>query len=509
MKQTNLLLLSLALPAILAAQHRYFDPVFPEVKVTADITYGVNATIFQINAGLPEATPQILKMDVYEPAGDSATARPLVVLLHGGIFLPPLHNGTCNGTKQDGEIVELAKRLARRGYVVAAMDYRIGWNPLANTEVARRFTFVNAVHRGVQDSRTCIRFFRKDHSESDQFRIDPEKITLWGTGTGSFISLASATLDNMSDWDRLNFYIPNFGPMVQDSINGNLDGTSVGIVPPNYITGHFAGDTLCTPNHVGFSSDFALAVNMSEGLLDASWLQNDDIPILSFACPSVFLGFPVVVDPCGLYCFGCEGFPFPAPVLGDIAGSCVIQKRQSELGNNSIWLNAAFSDPLSIHALSINEGHEGFYPFWGATVLTPWAFSTMPAPPGPPNFACDTNSVEAGLYLDTVLAYFAPRACAVLGLNANCNVAVKVKEAFRPNILLKISPNPAVHEIRAVADKPILSIELYDLHGRVVWQKSGLNDLNVRIPRGNLPSGVYWLKAYFARGISLRKVVWE
>ncbi|MFN0216089.1 MAG: T9SS type A sorting domain-containing protein [Saprospiraceae bacterium] len=505
MKLSIQLLLGLVFPAMLAAQKRYFDPVFPEVKLSTNVCYGKNITIIQPGPFPPEASPQILKMDVYEPLGDSANARPLVILLHGGIFLPPLQNGTCNGTKQDGEIVEIAKRLARRGFVVAAMDYRIGWNPLANTEIGRRFSFVNAVHRAVQDSRTCIRFFRKNHAENNQFRIDSAKITLWGTGSGSFISLASATLDDVNDWEQPKFHIPNFGPMVQDSINGNLDGTSVGLVPPDYLTGHAQGDTFCIPNHLGFSSDFALAVNMSEGLLDTTWLQNNDVPILSFASPSVILGGPISQDPCGMHCLGCEGFPIPTPVLGEIAGSCVIQALQSQLGNNEVWLNAVFSDPLSIHALSINNGHEGFYPFWGSSELTPWAFSSIPWP----NFSCDTNSVEAGIYLDTVLAYFAPRACALLGLDINCTPVIPVNEPSPINYLLEISPNPSTGKTHIVATKSIFSLELYDSLGNCVQRRTGLNTLEIWLQQENLPSGIYWLKAYFERGIGVSKLIWE
>ncbi len=505
MKQTTFLL-ALALPVLLSAQKRYFDPVFSQVKVTTDVSYGANYVLpFIVPPGI-HTVRQILLMDVYEPEGDTASSRPLVILVHGGNFIPWPQNGSCNGTGQDGEIVEIATRLARRGYVVAAMDYRIGWNPLASTEIARRFSFVNAVHRGVQDSRTCIRFFRKDHAEQNRFRIDPEKITLWGTESGSYISLASATLDDMSDWDKEKFRISPTFPMVQDTFNGNLDGTTVGVVTPTYnaITGLPLGDTLCSPNHLGFSSEFALAVNMSNGLLDSDWLQSDDIPILSFASPSG-IATGLEGDLCKLHCICNYLPPNFLSVLGDVAGSCTIQTMQTALGNNAVWLNAAFSDPLSLHSLSINNGQEGFYPFLGVTELTPWAFSTMP---GPPNLACDTNSVEAGIYLDTVLAYFAPRACAALGLNAECTtVAVKTPSAWEPFLI--ISPNPSSAEISISAKEPILSFELYDQQGRMVQHRTGLNALEVFMLRENLPAGIYWLKVYFVQEISIGKILWE
>jgi len=509
MKLVNIFLLSHALPTLLVAQHRYFDPIFPEVKVTADVIYGVNATVLLINPppnGAGQAIPQNLKMDVYEPANDTASARPLIILLHSGNFLPQQVNGGCNGTKLDGEIVALAQRLAQRGFVVAAADYRLGWNPVL-TDIEIKFTLVNALNRGVQDSRTCIRFFKKDHAENDQFRIDPNKITLWGSGTGGWITLASATLDDMNDW-----YLPKFsspaGPFVYEPVNGNLDGTSVGVVPPNYPP-FPVGDTLCYPNHVGYDSDFALAVNMAGVLLDTSWLQSDDIPVISFASPS-YSGLGYAREACGMGNFGYDIPPFGmVTIIPDVAGSCAIQARQSMLGNNIAWQNAGFSDPLTLHAQTINEGHEGFYPFKETYEYTPWAFASSISPYGVPTAMCDTGFMSASAYLDTVLAYFAPRACAVLGLNANCNMAVATKEPFLRDNLLIVSPNPAVNEIRVIAEKPILSAELYDLHGRIIWKKSGLNAFELRIPRANSPSGVYCLKAQFAEGLCLKKVIWE
>lgn len=509
MDKRTLLILLLTTSTFLAAQKRYFDPIFQHVKVTEDIVYGSNFAIPLLTPPGFHPFRQSLLMDVYEPDGDSLSDRPLVVLLHGGYFLPPPNNGNCNGTKRDGEIVELAQRLARRGYLVAAMDYRIGWNPVASTELARRFTFVNAVHRGVQDARTCVRFFRKDHLEENQFRIDPEKIILWGTETGSFIALASATLDDMSDWDSEQFQISPGFPMLQDTFNGNLDGTSVGTVSQvyNQITGYSVGDTLCSPNHVGYTSDVALVVNMSEGLLDSSWLQTNEIPIISFATPSVTLGGPVVINTCDMYCLGCWQFPFPAVVLAEVAGSCVVQSRQNELGNNAVWHNASFNDPISTYSLAINEGREGFYPFWGATEPAPWAFSTMQTLP--PSMVCDTNAIDAKAYLDTIIAYFVPRACVVLNLDIQCNSVLMAQKSAPNRTLLEVIPNPARNETWIRASEPMVSYEIYTLQGNLVQSRTGISEINILIQKGNFPAGLYLIKAYLSQDLILAKLIWE
>lgn len=508
MRQTSLLLF-LAVPIILVAQQRYFDPVFPEVKVTSNVIYGINATVlFQAPPpnGVGEAIPQNLKMEVYEPQNDTAIARPLVILLHSGNFLPPQVNGGCSGTVLDGEIVALAQRLAQRGFVVAAADYRLGWNPIAGTQAEQVYTLTNALHRGVQDSRTCIRFFKKDHAENDRFRIDPDKITLWGSGTGGWISLASATLDTITDWYKQKFVSPS-GPFLYEPVIGNLDGTSWGVVPMGGPLPH-PGDTLCYPNHTDYNSNFSLAVNMAGILLDTSWLQANDIPIISFTS-NRYSNIVYASEPCGIGDYGNYSPIAWLHLIPEVAGGCAVQARQAQLGNNLPWQNAGFNDPLTLHAQSINEGHEGFYPFDGTQEQSPWAFSTGISPYGVMNVMCDTGFVSASAYLDTVLAYFAPRACVALGLSMNCNTAVPVKEPGLTDNLLKISPNPAMNETRFFAVKSILSVELYDLNGRIVWQNGEINEREVRIPRMNLPSGIYWLRARFIQGSGVAKLIWK
>ena len=58
---------------------RFRDEVFSEVVVTDDVAYGGAVNRW---TGLSET----LLLDVYEPLGDTAAARPAVVVVHGGGF---------------------------------------------------------------------------------------------------------------------------------------------------------------------------------------------------------------------------------------------------------------------------------------------------------------------------------------------------------------------------------------------------------------------------------------
>ncbi len=54
-------------------------------------------------------------MDVYEPAGDSETERPVFLFFHSGNFLPQYVNAGTQGTRQDSVVVEMCERYARMG----------------------------------------------------------------------------------------------------------------------------------------------------------------------------------------------------------------------------------------------------------------------------------------------------------------------------------------------------------------------------------------------------------
>ncbi|MFM7106327.1 MAG: hypothetical protein ACKOW8_12475, partial [Flavobacteriales bacterium] len=83
---------------------RYLEEVFPQVSVTENVLYGVNATV--INATTSgTADPQNLFLDIYQPSGDSDNSRPLVIYLHSGNFLPFPQNQTPSGTRSDFQVV--------------------------------------------------------------------------------------------------------------------------------------------------------------------------------------------------------------------------------------------------------------------------------------------------------------------------------------------------------------------------------------------------------------------
>ena len=156
---------------------RYLTEVFPSTVVASDVNYSNN---YSMLSGSPVL--EALDMDIYEPAADTLSERPLIILLHSGDFLPRYVNQLPTGDKTDSATVELANRFARMGYVVAVPNYRLGWTK-SGTQDIRTETYVQAIYRGMQDAKACIRWFRKNADiNGNIFDVDVTRIAMGGEG---------------------------------------------------------------------------------------------------------------------------------------------------------------------------------------------------------------------------------------------------------------------------------------------------------------------------------------
>ena len=518
-----------------AQDERYIDEVFDNVTVTNDVIYGVNATVLLLgDPNVGEAIPQPLVMDVYEPEGDTETERPLVIYLHTGNFLPQPTFCQISGNRDDDTVVEIAERLAKRGYVVAVADYRLGWNPLASTQSERTYQLINAAYRGVQDARTCIRYFKQDADIlGNTYGVDVDKITLWGQGTGGYISMATATIDEYIDVVLEKFTIDFMGipvPMVIESVNGDIYGTSVGIVPPGTPPPFTVGDTLCYPNHVGYDSDFQLCVNMGGALGDTSWLDAGDPPMISYHVPN---------DSFAPYTEGILTVPTTGDLVVEVQGSYLVQQRANSFGNNDVFAGYNWVDEYTAAANANNDGHEGLFPF---------VYPALPDPLNPPDGVItvgapwewwveeDWNDVFCDLqpgvdlhtinlldnplmseaqgmsYVDSIMGYFLPRACVALDLGCDISAFVSTEEIITAaDVNLTMAPNPASQEVvlRSDFNAPMLDVLMYDMGGRLVQSHMNISTDSYTLNRDNLSPGMYILKVRFEDGIVSQKLIYR
>lgn len=550
MKQFNTLLallLCVVMTQVNAQEGRFLQEVFTDVKVTEGVTYGVNATLLALPV-VGEAIPEVLMADIYEPEGDEFGARPLVVVVHTGNFLPVPQNAQINGTRTDSSAVEICTRLAKMGYVAASIDYRLGWNPLAQSTPERALGLIQASYRGVQDVRTAVRFFKRTVAENgNPYQIDPDRVTLWGNGTGGYIVLGAATLDRYTEIltttnGPAKFLIDTDGdsapdaPMIVDVIHGDVEGKALGID----VTGAFglAGDTLNYPNHVDYSSDFQLSVNVGGALGDISWLEANVPPMMTFQ--SAFDIFAPYDDAVLI-----------VPTTGDpivrVQGGKAIMEKVTQLGTNQVFVDANIDDEFTQRARenSAIAGHdyfEGLVPqvtgpnssgidegvvidWWNPNGIAPGTISEdfpngipwtlLPHPSGGSFheqglLANEGMSAEkARANIDTIMGYFMPRAYAALDL-ANSG-PVNVKELASADVNLKVQPNPATDMaiLSSDAENPMLEIELYDLSGRLLRVFREVNNDYFFIHRQDLRNGLYLAKVRFESGVMTKKLMFN
>ena len=103
-------------------------------------------------------------------------------MLHTGTFLPIIYNGNPTGNRNDIATSRICQSYAKRGYAVANLEYRLGWNPAAPTQADRAASLMKAVFRAIQDTKSAVRFFRKDYENGNQWGIDTSRIILCGQG---------------------------------------------------------------------------------------------------------------------------------------------------------------------------------------------------------------------------------------------------------------------------------------------------------------------------------------
>lgn len=164
-------------PAVAGSQ-RYLEEVFPDVEVTENLLYRQTVDY--------QGNPVDLRLDLYEPAGDTALERPLVVFMHGGWFAFGSKNG----------MGSVAATYVRRGFVVAAIDYRLnpdnGWNDFGSIDEAMTDdVFLDSVFDADADARGAVKWLRR---RAAALRLDPDGIVAGGHSAGAVLSLLLAYL---------------------------------------------------------------------------------------------------------------------------------------------------------------------------------------------------------------------------------------------------------------------------------------------------------------------------
>jgi predicted esterase len=147
---------------------RYRDPVFADVTTTSNVTYGSAVD----NSGQTVT----LQLDTYEPTGDTVTARPAIVWVHGGSF--------CCGDKTSPELVDEATTFSQKGYFNVSINYRL--EPGGCSAAAPTSTCIIAIQEARADAQTAVRYLR---TNAAAYGIDAARIAIGGSSAGAITAL--------------------------------------------------------------------------------------------------------------------------------------------------------------------------------------------------------------------------------------------------------------------------------------------------------------------------------
>lgn len=240
----NSLLISLAITVfgtcVLQAQNpgcdgsRYLDDVFTTVKKTS--------VVYAPTIG-HQGQNMNLSMDVYEPQGDALSARPVVILAHGGSFM--------FGDKSNMQ--PWCELLAKKGYLAVSIQYRLF--PFFDLGVPDSIEVFDTAIKATGDMKAAVRYFREDAATANLFRADAANIFIGGYSAGAVTALHTAYLD-------ADDQIPSFLETLI-SANGGLEGISG------------------TATNKTYPSHSKAVVNMSGGLYRSFWVEGNESSLVS------------------------------------------------------------------------------------------------------------------------------------------------------------------------------------------------------------------------------------
>lgn len=408
----------------LCSNGRYSGNVYTTISSSLDIPFGVSKQY--------TGTTQTLTLNFYEPANDTASKRPLIIFAHGGSFIA--------GTKDDQDVTELCQRFARKGYICASINYRLGFFPFDSTGI------VPALLRAVQDMKASIRFFYKDRMTLNKYKVDTTNIFIGGSSAGAITALHTAYLNKTCE---INPYI-NQTTLVA---SGGIEGGS---------------------GNQCYSTKVKGVINLCGALGKYWWIESGDVPLCSMHGTA---------DATVKYGQGKANPGFPTLYLD---GSRMIEAGIGASGVNHrfyTWYGAGHVPyaGTSATAVAYMDTTEKF--------VRDYLVSRL-ACTNPPLMLPNTPAGTVTAYTFTACNTNVPMAC-----------DVSIRETENNTLTEALYPNPSSDAVtvafRNTGEEH--SLTLTDMTGKIIFADR-TKEQSYTIYKRQLTSGIYFLKTTNARG---------
>ncbi|MBN4062295.1 carboxylesterase family protein [Bacteroidales bacterium AH-315-I05] len=478
---------------------RYQQPIFDSIIKTADVVYGNAPRLTTVYINENTTVDMDLKMDIFQPYDDTLSKRPAVILAFGGGFLI--------GGKEDEDIQATCDSLAKRGYVTASIQYRLGMNIVSSNSGER------AVYRGTQDFSAALRFIKEF---ADSLRIDTNYIFIGGVSAGA-ISALHLTFGEEVDRPASTY------------------GWS-GIIPAPDL-----GCMNCSGNNYQHSTRAKALINCWGAIGFTNWIElSDSTPIISFHG-----NFDLVVP------YNC-GFPFTAlATLPMVCGSNAIAEQCDSIGlynelytfagqGHNVWgtvVNNSFvGGPTQYFEPIINSISDFLYLFMKPKMPTISGNVTVCTNQTETYSVANTNgstycwSITGGTIvsqnnnsIDVLWDSIGIGELGVYEVNSfqavgdiqifvvEINACTGVGEFKIENSEFRVAPNPndGIFTIKIPSQYSVLNtqISIYNVLGEQVYQSAVSDQPSmVKIDISNEPKGIYFVKIISINFVAVRKV---
>jgi acetyl esterase/lipase len=128
------------------------------------------------------------KLDIYLP-DDTTKIYPVIISVHGGAFM--------FGDKADGQVNAMLEGL-KRGYAVVSINYRLSGEAL--------------FPKNINDVKAAIHWVK---ANAKQYKLNPDKIALWGGSAGGNLSALAGTSGNVKELEDLSLGNASQSSLVQ------------------------------------------------------------------------------------------------------------------------------------------------------------------------------------------------------------------------------------------------------------------------------------------------------